>query len=125
VVFGYLQNKEAIQELFGPIAERVADRPGGYVRVLHTGFRKGDNAEMGLIELVDFNELRLEAGSDDQKGGRRRRRKKKSGAAENETTAPTIAQPAAAAAEQTTPIIEESYEAPAEEPNTEENKDAE
>jgi large subunit ribosomal protein L17 len=115
VVFSYLQNKEAIIELFDTIAVRVADRPGGYVRVLHTGFRKGDNAEMGMIELVDFNELRLEAGSDDQKGGRRRRRKKKSGASEGETTAP-VAQPVAAATEES---------APAEESTTEENKDGE
>ena len=94
VVFSYLQNKEAIEELFGPIAERVATRPGGYVRVLHTGFRKGDNAEMGLIELVDFNELRLEAGDQDQKGGRRRRRKKKGGAGET-TSAPAANETAA------------------------------
>jgi large subunit ribosomal protein L17 len=102
VVFSYLQNKEAIEELFGPIAERVANRPGGYVRVLHTGFRKGDNAEMGLIELVDFNELRLEAGDQDQKGGRRRRRKKKGGAGET-ASAPAANETAAeeTAAEET------------------------
>ena len=57
VVFSYLQNKEATQELFGPIAAKVGDRPGGYVRVLHTGFRKGDSAEMAMIEFVDFNEV--------------------------------------------------------------------
>lgn len=56
VVFSYLQNKEAIKELFGPIAERVGERPGGYVRVIKLGFRRGDGAETAMIEFVDFNE---------------------------------------------------------------------
>jgi large subunit ribosomal protein L17 len=55
VVFSYLQNKEAVTELFGAIATQVGDRPGGYVRVIRTGYRKGDGAETALIELVDFN----------------------------------------------------------------------
>lgn len=59
VVFSYLKNKEAVNELFRVIAPKIADRPGGYTRVLHTGFRKGDAAEMALIELVDFNEAAL------------------------------------------------------------------
>jgi len=58
-VFSYLKNKEAIKELFGVIAPKIADRPGGYTRVLHTGFRLGDGADMALIELVDFNEAAL------------------------------------------------------------------
>ena len=57
VVFSYLQNKEAAQELFGPVAAKVGERPGGYVRVLRTGFRRGDAAEMAMIEFVDFNEV--------------------------------------------------------------------
>jgi len=57
IIFSYLQDKEATQELFGPVATKVGDRPGGYVRVLHTGFRQGDSAEMALIEFVDFNEV--------------------------------------------------------------------
>jgi large subunit ribosomal protein L17 len=57
VVFSYLQDKEAITELFSTIAEKVGGRPGGYTRVLKLGIRQGDNAEMGLIELVDFNEI--------------------------------------------------------------------
>jgi large subunit ribosomal protein L17 len=57
VVFSYLQDKEAITELFGTIAEKVGGRPGGYTRVIKLGIRQGDNAEMGLIELVDFNEI--------------------------------------------------------------------
>ncbi len=59
LVFSYLQNKEAIKELFGVVAEKVADRPGGYTRILKTGHRLGDNAEMAMIELVDFNENML------------------------------------------------------------------
>ena len=56
VVFSYLQNKEAIKELFSTISEKVGERPGGYVRVIKLGFRRGDGAETALIELVDFNE---------------------------------------------------------------------
>jgi large subunit ribosomal protein L17 len=59
VVFSYLQNKESIKELFGAVAEKVANRPGGYTRILRLGNRPGDNAEMCYIELVDFNENML------------------------------------------------------------------
>jgi large subunit ribosomal protein L17 len=57
VVFSYLQNKEAVTELFGPISEKVGGRPGGYTRIIKMGIRVGDNAETALIELVDFNEI--------------------------------------------------------------------
>ncbi len=57
IVFGYLQNKAAITELFGPIAAKIADRPGGYVRVIKLGFRVGDGAETAMIEFVDYNEV--------------------------------------------------------------------
>ena len=58
-VFSYLKNKEAVTELFRTIAPKIANRPGGYTRVLHTGFRQGDGSEMALIEFVDFNEAAL------------------------------------------------------------------
>lgn len=58
-VFSHLQNKEAVTELFRDVAVKIADRPGGYTRILRTGFRLGDNAEMCIIELVDYNENML------------------------------------------------------------------
>lgn len=76
LVFSYLQNKEAVKELFGIVAEKVADRPGGYTRILKTGHRLGDNAEMAMIELVDFNENMLEA-KGEKKAKRTRRSSKK------------------------------------------------
>jgi large subunit ribosomal protein L17 len=57
MVFSYLQNKEAVTELFREVAVKVGDRPGGYTRIIKTGNRLGDNAEMCMIELVDFNDI--------------------------------------------------------------------
>lgn len=74
VVFSYLQNKEAVTELFREVGAKVADRPGGYTRILKTGTRLGDNADMCIIELVDYNENLLAAKSDDKKKSTRRRR---------------------------------------------------
>ena len=75
VVFSYLQKKEAIQELFGDIATKVADRPGGYTRILKTGTRLGDNADMCLIELVDYNENLLTSVAPKKKSRRRSTKK--------------------------------------------------
>ena len=72
-VFSYLQNKEAITELFRTIAPKIAERNGGYCRIIKTGFRLGDGADTAMIELVDFNEL-YSAKSDAKKTTRRSRR---------------------------------------------------
>lgn len=79
IVFKYLQSKDAVTHMFRDVAPKIADRPGGYTRIIRTGNRLGDNAEMCLIELVDFNELML-ADTADKKTTRRSRRggKKKS-----------------------------------------------
>ncbi len=84
VVFSYLKDKEAVSELFRTVAPKVADRPGGYTRVLHIGFRQGDAAEMALIELVDFNEAALAASpkAAAKKSTRRSRAKKAEAAPE-------------------------------------------
>lgn len=71
VVFSILQNKEAVTELFRSVAPKIGDRPGGYTRIIKTGFRQGDGAEMAMIELVDFNEL---YGAEEKKKTRRSRR---------------------------------------------------
>ena len=76
VVFSYLKDKFATSELFRTIAPKVADRPGGYLRILHTGFRQGDASEMVLVEFVDFNEAALTAPKAEKKGTRRSRSKK-------------------------------------------------
>ena len=81
VVFSYLKNKEAVTELFRTVAPKIADRPGGYTRVLKTGFRQGDGADMALIELVDFNEAALASATKPAKKTTRRSSKKAVGAA--------------------------------------------
>lgn len=74
VVFSYLQNKESVATLFSEVAEKVASRPGGYTRIFKTGTRLGDNAEMCIMELVDFNELMLQEASPAKAKTRRSRR---------------------------------------------------
>ena len=97
-MFSYLQNKEALKELFGVIAPKVADRPGGYTRVIKLGFRQGDAAPTAFIELVDFDENMAK----EAKAAKRTRRSRKS------------APKAEAAVE--APVAEEAQaEAPAEE----------
>ncbi|NLO01103.1 MAG: 50S ribosomal protein L17 [Bacteroidales bacterium] len=75
VVFSHLQNKEAVSELFRDIATKIADRPGGYTRILRTGNRLGDNAEMCIIELVDYNEAMLASKTEAEKPKRKRSRR--------------------------------------------------
>lgn len=79
VVFSYLKNKEAVTELFRTVAPKISERPGGYTRVLKTGFRLGDGADMALIELVDFNEAALASSvkKEAKKSSTRRSRAKK------------------------------------------------
>ncbi|NND06344.1 MAG: 50S ribosomal protein L17 [Saprospiraceae bacterium] len=93
-VFSYLQNKESIKELFGPIAAAIGTRPGGYTRVIKLGFRPSDGAEMAMIELVDFNTVYSNEKTA-SKGRRRRRRRGGSGPG-----AATIAATAASAEEE-------------------------
>jgi large subunit ribosomal protein L17 len=106
VVFSYLQDKEAVTELFREISQKVADRPGGYTRVIKTGRRLGDNAEMAMIELVDYNELLLGA-SKTKKTTRRSRRS---------SSAPKTAEPA-------TVETAKSEESPDQEQETTETKE--
>ena len=73
VVFSYLQNKEALKELFGPVAQKVGDRPGGYTRIIKLGFRQGDAAEKAFIELVDFDENMLKTAKAEKKTRRSRK----------------------------------------------------
>lgn len=93
VVFSYLQNKESVKELFGPIADMVSDRPGGYTRVIKTGFRRSDGAEMAMIEFVDFNTI-YNPNKEKAAAGktRRSRRSRKSSGAANATSQATASQ---------------------------------
>lgn len=92
VVFSYLQNKYALKELFGVVAEKVADRPGGYTRIIKLGVRKGDAAQIAFIELVDFDENMAKTA----KATKKTRRSRKSVAAEAPATeAPATEAPAA------------------------------
>lgn len=124
--FKYLQSKDAVGELFREVAPKVADRPGGYTRIIRTGYRLGDNAEMCMIELVDFNELYTNEKS--KKTTRRSRRGGGGAKAEvaAETTEEVVAEveeTAEVAAEETVEAKEETpatEETPAEEPKAEE-----
>jgi len=111
VCFSYLRSKYAVTDLFRDVAAKVGDRPGGYTRIIKMGNRLGDNADMAMIELVDFNEL-YNGGKKEEKKGRTRRPKK---------TAAPVATPAAPApvveevvplVEEAAPIVEEVLETP-------------
>lgn len=102
LVFSYLQNKEAIKELFNEIAQKIADRPGGYTRILKTGNRLGDNAKTCFIELVDYNEAMLKETKAAKAKTRRSRRSaagKKHEAQAEAIEAPTAAEKELPAAE--------------------------
>jgi large subunit ribosomal protein L17 len=88
VVFAYLQNKESVKELFGIVSEKVANRPGGYTRIIKLGNRLGDNAEICFIELVDFNETMLAASA--EKAGKTRR-SRRSGAKKEDSSEAIVA----------------------------------
>ena len=92
VVFRYLQNKEAIKELFGEVVTKVADRPGGYTRVIKLGTRQGDAAQIAFIELVDFDENMAKTAKAEKKTRRSRRGGKKAAAAEAPKAEETAAQ---------------------------------
>ncbi len=103
VAFSYLQNKEAVTELFGPIAAKVANRPGGYLRVIKLGFRHSDGAEMAMIEFVDYNEVyTVGEGSGKEKKKKKRTRR---GGGSKKAAATTAT--AVAASEVTEEITEE------------------
>lgn len=112
IVFSYLQSKEAVTELFREISVRVGDRPGGYTRILRTGNRLGDNAEMCMMELVDFNEAMLAAKDDSKKGKKKRSRR---GASKKEEAAPVAEAPKAPKAPKSAPAAKETPAAKAEE----------
>ena len=95
VVFSYLQNKEAIKELFSTVAEKVGDRPGGYTRIIKLGTRQGDAAPIAFIELVDFDENMAKA----PKAAKRTRRSRKSATKAEAPAAETAEAPAAEATE--------------------------
>lgn len=114
VVFSYLQNKEAAKELFDNIGPKVADRPGGYLRIIRTGFRRGDAADMAMIEFVDYNDVYStsgEVGGTSTKSRTRRSRGGKKSAEAGEVIAPVAVAAAVAAAPA---IVEEVevYDAP-------------
>lgn len=117
VVFSYLQDKESVTELFNNISGKIANRPGGYTRIIKTGARLGDNAEMCMMELVDFNEMLL-GGESEAKTKTRRSRRGGSKAKKAENAEEEIA-----VAEVVEDATDESTEAPSGEVQNEEDSD--
>jgi large subunit ribosomal protein L17 len=119
VVFSYLQDKDAVSELFRDVAGKIAERPGGYTRILKIGSRLGDSAEMAIIELVDYNQNLLAEGAEQAKS----RRKRRGGAAKKKSDDQPKAEKSAAV--QDAEIVEEKQavaEVNTEEPVVEETK---
>jgi large subunit ribosomal protein L17 len=110
LVFAALQQKEAVTELFQVVAPKVGDRPGGYTRIIKTGFRQGDNAAMCFIELVDFNDNMLKTKVDKKAKTRRSSVKKKADIVEVTPVASTPVEKAAPVDEEAvvveTPVVE-------------------
>lgn len=104
LVFSYLQNKYAVTELFGVVAPKVGDRPGGYTRILKTGNRLGDNAKTCFIELVDFNESMLEAKAREE--GAKKKTTRRSRRSTKKAEAPAAEAPAAEAPAAEAPAAE-------------------
>ena len=127
VVFSYLQSKEAIKELFGIVAEKVANRPGGYTRIIKLNNRLGDNAEMCMMELVDFNETMLNAATETTVKTRRSRRGGAKKEASDAVEATTVVAPVAVTEEPSAEVVEDETPAAAatEESSEEEKKSAE
>ena len=100
IVFSHLQNKEAVKELFQNVSQKIADRPGGYTRILKLGNRLGDNASMCFIELVDYNEAMLEA--QQQEAGAKKKTTRRS----RRSSGKKAAEAAAPAADETTQVAE-------------------
>ena len=122
VVFSYLRNKHAVTELFREVAAKVGDRPGGYTRIIKTGTRLGDNTEMCMIELVDFNDIYTNAKQEASKSKRRRRR----GGSTSEAAAPkteTVVEEAPAAEEAVAEETQEETKAEAEAPKEDSKED--
>lgn len=108
VVFSYLQNKNAVSELFREISPKISDRPGGYTRILKTGTRLGDSADMCIIELVDYNENLLAA--KDEAKGKSTRRRRRGGSKPKAEAAPAAEAAVEDAAEVTEEVTEEKVE---------------
>ncbi|MEY4485907.1 MAG: hypothetical protein RL440_438 [Bacteroidota bacterium] len=111
VVFSYLQSKEAVTELFREVAPKIANREGGYTRIIRTGYRLGDNAEMCMIEIVDFNELYNN--NESKKTTRRSRRGGKASEGVAATAVEVVEEAPAAEVVEETPAADVVEEAPA------------